>query len=73
VLKKEYSCDICRGPVAKESLFGIYFIGVKTFDIRDASATDGVHICTGCMAQLITKAKPAMDRRQPPTSGEEQK
>ncbi len=63
MMKRVYSCNVCRDETPKDRLHGIYFTGGKSFDIRDAASTEGVHICFHCMDQLAEKARAAVDRR----------
>lgn len=76
MMKREYSCDICRDPKPKAVLHGVHFLDLRKFDLRDADSTEGVHICTQCLRQLSVQASPALARREaaelpsPPQGGE---
>jgi hypothetical protein len=54
-MKKTYGCDICREGREKQELIGVLFKTGKAFELREATATDGVHICFTCAGQLRAK------------------
>lgn len=52
MMRKIYTCEICRDQKPPMELYGIHFTSTKDFDIRHAASTDGVHICEHCIHQL---------------------
>jgi hypothetical protein len=52
MLKKTYSCDVCREEKSQGQLIGCDFTDLKKFKLSHATATDGVHICKDCLKQL---------------------
>jgi hypothetical protein len=51
--RRVYKCDLCRDEVkAPERCFGLNFRDMKNFKLADPAATDGTHICFGCLKQL---------------------
>lgn len=59
--KTVYSCDICREATEITALRGLYFSGMKKFQLTDPAATDGIHICNGCLDQLREQLSPQPD------------
>jgi hypothetical protein len=52
VLKKIYSCDICKDETPFNQLTGLYFSDLKKFRLAPPLTTDGTQICDGCLEQI---------------------
>lgn len=52
MMKKKYSCDICRDPKEREQLMGCKFSNLHNFTLDGPDSTDGVHICFHCLQIL---------------------
>jgi hypothetical protein len=49
LLKKTYSCDICRDPKPTGELVGCKFSNLHDFTFSNPHETEGVHICHSCL------------------------
>lgn len=56
--KAVYNCDICRDEMPKSRLVGCCFSDMKKFKLSGPESTDGVHICGGCLQQIVEQAPP---------------
>jgi hypothetical protein len=52
MMKKIYSCELCREKKDPEQLYGLHFSNLYEFKLTDARKTDGQHICLDCLRQL---------------------
>ena len=55
-MKITYNCDICRDNMPKSEMVGCYFQGIKKFTLSKPENTEGVHICKGCLNQIVSQA-----------------
>lgn len=58
MMKRVYSCELCRDEMPAIELYGLHFVNLKDFEIMHAASTDGVHVCARCMDQIRTKPLP---------------
>ena len=52
-MKKVYSCNICSDEMPANNLIGLRFSNLKQFKFSHARQTDGIHICKGCLKQIV--------------------
>lgn len=69
MMRKEYSCDLCHEKRPPQDLTGLNFHGMHLFTLGAASSTDGTHICSMCIEQLVAELKV----RTPSANGQEAK
>lgn len=54
--KAVYNCDICRDEMPKARLIGCNFRDMKKFKLDSPESTNGIHICDGCLQQIVEQA-----------------
>lgn len=57
MMKKIYSCEICKEAKDPSQLMGCSFHSMYQFKLTDAKNTDGQHICIDCLSQLKHQLK----------------
>lgn len=57
MMRKEYTCDLCDERRPPKDLTGLKFHGMHLFTLGAASSTDGTHICSMCIEQLVAELK----------------
>ena len=56
MMKKIYSCDICRDEKSVGQLIGCNFSNMTKFKLDTPRSTDGTHICKDCLQQIVDQA-----------------
>lgn len=58
-VKTTYRCDVCRTDLPAVDLWGVRFMDLRHFRLGDPIQHEGIHICKGCVQQILDQCPTA--------------